>query len=352
MSPARRLFPLLLALGLSLSAAACAGPASDDALSSEAAASTSWTSSYAEIANARVPEKFDKVISQIDRLGPQTLPHEAKSLRKKIGELRDYVDVFAYAYPAAGAKDPWHELRRTLDTGYEEVGHFKDLFDAQGLKLAEQDPTTGAWSEGVRPEDVTYPDMQEVARRRAVVLTWKDELFARRAEHRAAIAQADTQRMHEHRKLSRFFWGGADLKPSLEKSGLQNLSALIRRLLELGSDDYVAAAQIVEVTELAQHEQFHDLRKRIRSVLKVLDYFPELADASAKPSMELLDEFVERYGKLNDEIGALGLLTDPAKRAEQERAIRDEWQALRAWQEGAHVHETIATLRSHVVTRE
>ena len=124
-----------------------------------------------------------------------------RAVRKKIGELRDYVDVFAYAYAARGGSDSWYELRRALDKGYEEVGHFKDLFDAQGLKLAEQDPTTGAWSDGVKPQDVTYPDMQEVARRREVVLSWKAELFARRTEHRATIAQADTPQMQALQQL-------------------------------------------------------------------------------------------------------------------------------------------------------
>ncbi len=346
----RALGSWILALGLAAASVACAAAPEDDSASTEAAATVSWSSSYPAIADARVPEKFDKVASLLVKLGPQTLPHEAKSLRKKIGELRDYVDVFAFAYTEVGEKDPWYELRHDLDTGYEEIGKFKDLFDAQGLELAEKDPATGQWGEGVRPEDVEYPDMQEVERRRTVALAWKAAFESRKAEHRAVVAVADAARLHAHRKLSRFFWGGADLEPSLQKSGLQNLGAMVRRLLELADQDYGAAAVLVDVTQLAEHEQFHDLRKRVRSVLKVLDYFPELLGSDAKASLELLDEFVERYGKLNDEISALGLVADAAEHASLEARIRGDWEQLRGWQESVHAREAMATLRAKVAT--
>jgi hypothetical protein len=152
---------LVLALGAS---AACSG--SDDAtVSASAEAVTSWSTSYASLADTRTTKALETFRTAIGAFSAATLPHQAKALRKQVGELRDYVDLFAYAYDKKGPGDPWVDLRNDLDVGYETIGAFKDLFDTQGLTLATKDPQTGAWSEGVRPDQITYADARDLDKR-------------------------------------------------------------------------------------------------------------------------------------------------------------------------------------------
>lgn len=336
---------LALLVFLAPCAPACAGDA--ERVESSESAVTSWDATYAALADARVPPTLDAVSAELAALDEATLPHEAKALRKRIGELRDYVYLFSFAYDKKGPGDPWLDLRDDLDEGYEEAGAFKDLFDAQGLELAVKD-ATGAWGPGVRPEDVTYPDLAEVARRRARVLAWRDAFAERVAGYRAYVARADARKMHDHDDQSKFFWGGAGIEPDRKKSGLENLSALTRALLERAEEDFDAIAHLEEVTAVDDHEHFHDLRKRVRSIVKVLGYYPELREPSAEAPLAVMTELVDRYGSLNDKILAYDLETKKSKRKKLAEAIEAEWKEVKKWQRKQDVDEQFDRLRKRI----
>lgn len=330
---------------------ACGGVTSETEVGSADQAVTSWRTSYAALADARVPAAFAACVADLNKFdGQKTLPHEAKALRKRIGELRDMVDLFAFAYSKAGPGDPWADLRKALDEGYETVGAFKDLFDSQGLTLAVPDPLTGKLGEGVRPEDIVYDDPEELERRRDAVTEWKDAFMADVATHRAAVASADAAKMHKHdgKVLSKFFWGGADMEPSLDESGLENLSALSRALLELAVEDYADTKKLDEVTKLADHEQFHDLRKRVRSVVKTVDSFPELLEPGADRPLAVVRELVDRYGALNDEITALAMEPKKKKRDKMQAEIAEMWSDLRDWQKQVDASDALSSLRKKI----
>jgi hypothetical protein len=258
------------------------------------------------------------------------------------------VDIFAFAYDKKGPGDPWIDLRKDLDVGYETVGAFKDLFDVQGLTLATKD-AAGAWSEGVRPDQIAYADTRELEKRRAKVLTWKAGFSASVQGYKAYLAHADTQKMHEHdtKEQSQFFWAGAGLAPDIRKGGLDNLSDLCRALLDRGADDYASIAHLDEVTSTDDHDAFHDLRKRVRAIVKAVGYFPELLEPGATEPLAVATELVDRYGSLNDHITAYDL----AKKSEKKDlagAIEKEWKDLRKWQKNAHADDQLKELRKRI----
>src|SRR5262245_36539599 len=120
-----------LALVFASAGTACAGSAADDPddgwdVLDGAKADDPSGSSYGALAAERTPKAFSTMNMSLGGFGAETLPHDAKLLRKQIGEARDYVDLFSFAYSKSGPGDPWKDLRAELDEGYEKVGAFKD----------------------------------------------------------------------------------------------------------------------------------------------------------------------------------------------------------------------------------
>ena len=101
--------------------------------------------SYGELAAQKLCDPLDEIHRGLTNFTTSTLPHEAKDLRKLLGKFRNRLDLFAFAYPTGSGKDPFLKLRDDLDKGYERMGEFKDLFDAQRLELAVFDAKKQEW---------------------------------------------------------------------------------------------------------------------------------------------------------------------------------------------------------------
>jgi hypothetical protein len=347
-----RLLPRLLVCALPLLVVACAVPATEPAATTTLELA-SWRASYAALADERVPPTFDEVRAGLVSLHAGTLPHEAKALRKRIGVLRDYIDIFAAAYDKRGPGDPFDALREDIDDLYERVGEFKDLFDAQGVAIATQDPATGAWGDGVRPDDVPY-DPAEVAARLAKVLTARARFESRADAHRAYLSRADASRTYEHDGAGRFYWAGSGVAPSASRSGLENLSKLARALVGKAAKNLDEIRGLDEITGLRDHEDFHDLRKRVRAIVKLVDYFPELLEPGGEDELAVARELVERYGSLNDKILAHDLARERDRDAERKalaKEIEAEWKLVKAWQKQADAHDELEKLEKKIRKR-
>jgi hypothetical protein len=299
------------------------------------------SSTFGALAAVTVPPSLEATLTALATLGETSLPHDAKQPRKQVAETRDYVDIFSYAYPRDHGDDPWKEIRSDLDDGYEILGSFKDLFDVQGVE---------------DPADAVY-DPDEVAELRADVLAWLEGFMASDhvAEMRAFLADPDLSHLTDRpdHDLSPFFWGEADIEPSKNLSGLKNVAALERALLALARDDFDAIDGLKHVTDQDDHEEFHDFRKRVRSLVRVARYFPRIIKNGEDPAelLAVLDEVVLRYGDLNDRI----LAYDRAREEDDEdtvdelgEEIDELWDELRDWQKDADVDDVLRDLRSIV----
>lgn len=297
---------------------------------------------YGELAAQMLCGPLDEITRGLTNFTAATLPHEAKELRKQLGRFRNKLDLFAFAYPTGPGKDRFLQLREDLDKGYERMGEFKDLFDAQRIELAEYDAGRQSWSAGVRPDAVFYRDAEKVRSRRDKVLKWREKFLEaeRLAAYRAYICAPDLKAFHPRpaKDLSRFFWGSeGGLTPRAELGGVDNFRWLAAEMLGRALKDY-PAVQELRGLEGETAVKFHDFRKRVRAVVRIAEDIAILpaANRRAKDLDELMDDLDDRFGELNDKIVDLEMAVEAGEttKASQLRTeVAGDWDQLRRWQE-------------------
>ncbi|MGE0174356.1 MAG: hypothetical protein AB7T49_16290 [Oligoflexales bacterium] len=306
--------------------------------------------SYIDIAFTEIPKRYDKLLKQIEEdLKPQSLPHEAKSVRKNLGDFKIILDVFAYALPKNGHRDQLEDVRNATDDGYEVVGAFKDEFDRLGVELSELDEETQVWSEGVRPEDLAY-DIARVKKARKAALSWKEKFENEdfvKANHRYFTKKPNKLTIREKNELSRLFWGAVESVPSANATAGETVKTLVRDLIKVAQGNYVTATTIQDVTIEANEIVFHDFRKRVRSVTKIASFFDGIFDPAVEDHelTKYLEDVVDRYGSIHDKIVAHQIeeTLGNHERAEQIKSeIAESWNQLLQWQAETNVSGKLA----------
>lgn len=297
------------------------------------------SNSYGALAATTVPVLFAELTDGLSIFDENILPHEAKELRKQIGKVRDFVDLFVFAYDPDDPKgDLWRDLREDLDDGYEAMGAFKDVFDAQG----------------VEPEEAEY-DLEEVDELRTEVLEWKAKFEDHEAEYADYLAHPSLKKLHDRKSkhLPRFYWREADLEPDKDLSGLENMARLTRELIEQSRDDLEDMEDLDKLHKTDNQIPFHDFRKRLRSVEKLAGYFPQIFESDEDPAALLatVELAVDHYGDINDRLIAY----ERAKEADDDDAkdelkdlIADMWDVLQGWQEDVDLDDVLRDLRKTI----
>ena len=210
-------------------------------------------------------------------------PDGVKSLRVDILAARELIDIFIWAYPnstsqptmkqgskkvtTSSARRVLHKsrdelilaIRSQLDAGYESLGNFQDL--AHSL--------------------VAYNE-SDVIEARSACLSWRSSFLNEMLLHGflGHLSQPSTGVLY-HRKrsdLSPLFWGCKGTPtPSISHTGLANLALMTTSMIKNSLEDLPPVIRLPQVhTPKANHEQFHNYRKLIRSLLAVLQFFPQL----------------------------------------------------------------------------
>jgi hypothetical protein len=335
-----RLGPLCLAIGWLLPSDAPPGPRPRP---TARAGIPETELSYGELAQRRLRPAVDRLSDALTRLDVEVLPHEAKDLRRIIASARDLVDVFWFTLAVGGADGAfWAEVRDELDEGYELVGAFKDLFDAQGLTIADDDTAgDGVLGGEVSEEDIPYRHPEGLQRRRRRALRWAARFraqslpeLARRVRESPAFAAPPAESPPPR---SRFYWTAAQLRPSQDLTGHENLRRLLAGLARASAADAAAVAALSDPAAASDQERFHDFRKQLRGIVRLADLFPHLVSpvGSAGAGVEPLRRLVRDYGAIEDLVVAHAAA---AKRDERHRANRlrtqidGRWRRLRAQQ--------------------
>ena len=266
--------------------------------------------SYPELAQKMLTKEVLGIVTALKKVGPQTLPHETKVLRKSIGRVKGLLDLFAYAYNTKNGQDLWKAFRKDLDVGYTYYGQFKDLFDVQN--------TTA--------EEAVYNE-EEIKPFRTTCLKWTKQFLNRKRirKYKTLVINPSHKRVLRV-KLSRFYWGpyiqtkkkngkfvikNISLKPDFSLTGLENVKNLMQATLKLA---LVEHDHVLDVGSLLVHENselFHDFRKRVRTVSKNnMKIFPELIvvrNEEVEAAYDLLVELSDVFGALNDKVTAMHL---------------------------------------------
>ena len=260
----------------------------------------------------------DVVDSGINQFSEETLPHQAKDLRKQIVRLRDILDVFSHNF--AHEIELWDAVRDGLDDGYTVVGNFKDLFD-----------TDAGAVEGLRlGKEPTYQDLKKVKERRKKVLKWKrdylseDGLSEKIRTVFMNIRSLEKGNIGSSKKFSEFFWGGVSVLPSPTNSPSQNARVLIDAQAELAFAEHPLVLEMKDPTT-AEHEIiFHDHRKRLRTIAKVCNLANALSEQICNPSaVKELEALVVELGEIEDLIITGRHLEEDDKKSKAKDAYED-----------------------------
>ncbi len=303
-----------------------------------------FSPSYGALAAAWVPHAFRGLIDSLvhgagdEGLGPAgftpvTLPHQTKDLRRLVGDVRDLLDIFCFAYPKQG-EDVWREIRKELALGYRRVGAFKDLFDAQEVS---------------DPAEATY-DPVEVKALCLKILDWKRGLLARRQRFADYLSRPKTHKFvfRQGEELAPFFWGeyGAQTEPVYDDAGqiggASNLRRLIRRLCNRLSPDVKLLARpldeggVGDIAGRKQHHQdnreiFHLFRKRLRTIVKLHGRFPLQPRGGVDPAtlVAAIERVVVALGDLNNTVLAYERASGRSERERLANPINERWRQIK-----------------------
>lgn len=296
------------------------------------------TLTYAEAAKTFVAPAFKKLETQLVNIDKDTLPHEIKvpvDLRKAILIARDVMDLFAFAMPDSTLdnQDAFLYLRKDLDKGYETFGAYKDLYDIQD----------------VEPDAAKY-DKDQVKEVRRKVLKWRDEFFSRFDAYKRYLAQIkrDTLIQRDRSDLSQFYWGASSVTPEPEETAASSFRRLLYDLLDVAGEEWPEVRKIKNPTNNVDNiEMYHDFRKRMRTVLKIDTYFPELMKLNAGEK-SFLAELSRQYGIISDQVAAMeNALHNKDKKKAKKISEKTEklWKDLQDWEDSEDVQQRIEDLK-------
>ncbi len=295
--------------------------------------------SFADAAKQELVKRLSDILENLRLIAANTMPHEVKSLRRDIGDLKMLIDIFRNAYPEKPNADYFPNedtasasvdtLRKELDKGYEAYGQFKDLFDTQGID-ASYDLKTKKWSTGREPPGLEY-DPGDVEKLRKEVLRWTKNftdagvsgyfsmLLREPLTDRLANISNDEQ--------ARLFWGSVNIEPKLKLTASQNLRRLVGALAGAANKNFEKVLEIKNPIKDAN--AYHDLRKRLRAMAKIMSFFPDVVSAEEVKAIQT--DFLAtsgEMGELFDKIVALERMGDEKSKKKIE-AVLDDWKKMK-----------------------
>jgi hypothetical protein len=327
-------FIVFSATFLVLSSAAFAGfddKRCDDIQSSVSGLYSLNKKTYATAASCFTNLAFSELLADLREARPNLDPFKAKSLRKDVLKLREFLDLFVYAFPGTSEPDPILELRFMLDEGYTLLGELKDLFDVQNVES---------------PLEASY-DQKELDEKLAPSLAWIDSFFAQEK----AIAQllSDVKQegyaKRKRKHLSFQFWGSSKVRPHANQLAEEAIESLIADLFKSAIAEYKVVRKIEHPAEDHKRiEIYHDFRKRIRSALKIVNYFSETRLNYGEQDLVLLAELVESYGFVSDMIIRYEKADEKKKKSEAKEIrgeIKDKWEKIQKWEKEIEIDDVL-----------
>lgn len=253
--------------------------------------SQSYTDAIKELADeAKMVVDFG-----MNEFNENTLPHEAKELRKQIVRLRDLLDVFPHNF--AHELKLWDDVREGLDDGYTVIGDYKDLFDANPEARQNLD-------KGKEPR---YANTKKLTDRRKAVLKWKSDYFMFGGLREqidllfADIRELDTSSTKNSKKYSAFFWGGVSTQPLTLATPAENARRLIDAQAAMAIQEHSDVLGINDPSTEKNELLFHDHRKRLRTISKVCSVANALNDGTCDSApLRKIDSLVVDLGDIED----------------------------------------------------
>jgi hypothetical protein len=295
-----------------------------------------YTESIKELA-AKAKAVVDQGMSEFNE---NTLPHQAKDLRKQIVRLRDILDIFPHNF--AHELELWDDVRDGLDDGYTVVGDYKDLFDTDADAVRDLE-------DGKLPE---YKNEKKLKDRRKKVLNWKETYFAEGGlsekirELFQDIRELDNTNITNSKKYSSFFWGGVPVQPLNSASPAQNARRLIDAQASLATQEH---PQVLQIKDPSTHENellFHDHRKRLRTIAKVCNVANSIvAEACNSSAVKEIENLVVDLGEIEDLIITGRHLEEDGEKKKAEKSYEDAQKKFKKLKKKFEDRDMLAALK-------
>lgn len=265
--------------------------------------------SFHDSAAYNLPKKVEEIVVALDFINEETMPVQVKEVRKAVGNVKIEIDLYC---PLYGQKryESVIRLRDMLDLGYEHLGNFKDFYDTE--------VATGITATA-----------KEIKKAREKVLTWRFqfEAFLYKSDVIALLA-SPLEKATSCKDAPKFLWGRLDRVPYAHDNFNFVVEYLIKDLNASYAKDQKKLLKIKNLLKGHNEEDFHDFRKGVRTMLKLIDFYPELTvsfSAEGKSELELL---VDDFGAINDLLVSYHRMS--GKKAEKlAREIDDHWEELK-----------------------
>ena len=130
---------------------------------------------------------------------------------------------------------------------------------------------------------------------------------------------------------------------------------MVKKLISISEEDYVVVRTVDDLTDSQNEEVFHDFRKRLRSILKVIGYFNQVLTVSQDEYNEILEivgDLVTYYGDINDILTSyhLAIKREHNRRAREfKREIKEEFKKVQKWQEENKINEKLVLLNAMII---
>jgi hypothetical protein len=310
----------------------------------------SATISFYDLAVRMVPASYEAAVALASTtLTGTVLPEAVAPCRKALLEARNLVDVFSPLYPntttgsssdgssrSSRSTDLWNGIRHYLDVGYTLVGEYQDLHNSGASYSKEL-----------------------LLKRRTVVLDWKQTFDKFNADvdcvaflQSPCCANSNEFRHHttptttyHHTLESRLFWKNVKLRhrPCGVDSATTSLHWLAANQLKTVLHYlHVSTDSLASVLNGQFHEDYHSLRKELRSLENEFDLFGTVMLPSTTNETNTATSVVDLFtsarlqlGSMNDDFTAYSIYLDshtyPEEQARLTANIEVTWDAFKQW---------------------
>jgi hypothetical protein len=229
------------------------------------------------VAGAAVVGAFDRAMGELDGFSEGIRPDQAReaSFRRRLLELRLLMDLYAYAYDP----EPLSTYRELVDDAYERVGGYQDIPVVSGLLKV-----------GF-PHDLVSLRQLRMNVSLAALRSWtvRESMKAFLGSPSGAIYELTGKDVPR-------IWSFAGQTPTTDFDSVGNAARMGASAL---AGIQASGPFIADVFDPVQEAHFHDVRKSIRSVLLLMQMFPDTR-AAIQPVAEPMFQLISQYGDVND----------------------------------------------------
>jgi len=261
---------------------------------------------------------YENMKANLQHLTKESLPTTVKDIRKSILFVRDTMDIFVFAYPDVDQKDStWLKIRTLLDDGYTVIGAYQDL-------------------------QYSNPSPDDQAKLLKVCLDWHQEWEDKKKKHNYAdfIQNPLPNRLTKPDDLFSYYWKVISKVPKDHLEGAENIARMLHYMNGYSVDTLTKVLLITDPVKLADHEEFHDFRKVLRSIDFVSSFMSFMAPYSIfqagfdpTPINTYVEVIRTSFGDINDQIANYYFEkdhgADPAHLHDLEVEIDAEWQNVK-----------------------